>query len=536
MRRSSGKRGVIIGRRELLFGALTLPLPLLSLACTDATEAPGEGPSPFRHGIASGDPEPGAVVLWTRVTPRAEGDVEVAYAVAEDPEMSKVVTEGTFVTSSARDYTVKVDARGLAAGRTYYYRFRAEGRTSAVGRTKTAPAGPTARLRFAQVSCSSYAHGHFHVYRQLAKEADLDAVVHLGDYIYEYASGDYGDARASEPAHELLTLDDYRKRHAQYKLDPDLAAVHRQHPFIVIWDDHEIANDGYKEGAQNHTPATEGDFAARKAAAMKAYMEWMPIREQANGAIYRRLSFGDLADLVLLDTRYHGRTLQAGGTVGSAIGAPPAPDPARTLLGDDQAAWMENELVTSKAKWRLLGQQVMVGNLTLDPGKSIANLDQWHGYPESRRRLLSFIEEKKVSNLVILTGDIHSSWANEISQNPHDPLVYDPENGKPGLAVELVTPGVTSPGIPQLFLSILDDARPKNPHVRYVDGSKRGFILLDVTPERVQAAWYHLVDVADPNAPPPAFSAAWSVRSGETRLFAEPEPARAREGAAPLVS
>lgn len=525
---------VTLGRRELLFGALVLALP----AGCSSEPAIAEEPSPFRHGVASGDPLPDAVILWTRVTSEGSGDVAVTYTVAEDPELTRVVAEGSATATAARDFTVKVDAKGLAAGRTYYYRFSALGRTSATARTRTAPASDsaTARVRFAVVSCSSYGHGYFHVYRHLAKEADLDAVVHLGDYVYEYASSDYGDVRAYEPETECLTLADYRKRHALYKRDADLAAVHRQHPFIVIWDDHEIANDGYKTGAQNHTAATEGDFATRKAAAMQAYMEWMPIREQTSGDIYRKLAFGDLVDLVLLDTRYHGRTVQPGGTVGSAIGAPPAPDPARTLLGDDQATWMEAELLASKAKWRLLGQQVMVGNLILDPGKSLANLDQWHGYPESRKRLLSFVEEKKITNVVVLTGDIHSSWANEITQDPLDPAVYDPEKGKPAVMVEFVTPGVTSPGIPQLFLSILDDARPKNPHVRYVDGSKRGFVLLDVTQERVQAAWHHMIDVVDTTAAAPTFSVAWSVRAGQTRLYSEAEPAKPREGAAPVIA
>ncbi len=532
-RNTKGQSFVVIGRRDVLFGALLVSVSL-GAACTSDTPALA---SPFQHGIASGDPLPDAVILWTRLTPQDAGatEMDVAWAVAEDAAMERVVAKGDLRTNKERDFTVKVDARGLAPGRTYYYRFTALGVPSRVGRTKTAPRGPVDRLRFALVSCSSLAHGHFHGYREIAQKGDLDAVVHLGDYIYEYGSSDYGDVRPYEPANELVTLADYRTRHAQYKRDPDLAAVHRQHPFVVIWDDHEIANDGFKDGAQNHNPP-DGSWTDRKAAAMRAYMEWMPIREQEGGRIYRKLSFGDLADLVLLDTRYHGRTVQARGTVGNAIGPPPSPDPARTLLGDDQAAWMEGELQRSTAQWKLLGQQVMVANLTLDVGKSIANLDQWHGYPESRKRFMGFLRDANVKNVVVLTGDIHSSWANELADNPHDATLYDPANGKHAIAVEIVTPGITSPGIPALFLGILDEARPKNPHIRWVDGSKRGFVLLDVTRERVQAAWYHFEDVTITAPQAPTFASAWAVRAGETRLFPEERPATPREGQAPPVT
>lgn len=506
-------------RRDVLRGAalLLLPVPSGALAGCSSSDDAAE-PQVFQHGVASGDPLPDAVVLWTRVT--ADGPVDVAWEIAEDPEMTKRVGEGTFRTDAERDHTVKVDARGLQPGRTYFYRFRARGAASKVGRTRTAPSGSVSRLRFAVVSCSSFAHGYFHTYRELARQADLDAVLHLGDYIYEYGSNEYGNVREYEPANEIVSLADYRMRHAQYKRDADLQAVHRQHPFITIWDDHEVANDGYVDGAQNHSPE-EGDWATRKAAAMRAYREWMPIREQDGGRIYRAVAFGDLVDLVLLDTRYEGRTKQPGGFVG----APPTPDPTRTLLGDTQAAWLEGQLKGSTAKWRLLGQQVMVGNLIIEPGKEIANLDQWHGYPESRARLLDFLKTSGVKDVVVLTGDIHSSWANELVGDPNDPAQYDPVTGKGSVAVELVTPAVTSPGIPDIFVGLVETARPKNPHIRWVDPSKRGFIVLDVTPERVQGAWYHFQDVVAPEPIAPAVAAVWSVKAGSTRLEQDAAPA-----------
>ncbi len=522
-----------LARRDLLRGgALLLVAPAGVLSGCAKEEAPEVAPKPnaFLHGVASGDPLPDAVILWTRVTLPGEGKPVVKWELADDVTMARVVASGEVTTDAERDFTVKVDARGLAPGRTYFYRFHSGGAASPIGRTRTAPSGATPRLRLAVVSCASMAHGYFHGYRALAERLDLDAVLHLGDYIYEYANEDYGAVRSYEPPHETLSLADYRTRHGHYKLDADLQAVHRQHPFIAVWDDHEIANDAYKDGAQNHTESVEGAWVDRKAGAKRAYREWMPIREEADGHVYRKLAFGDLADLVMLDTRHWGRTKQAGG----AVGAVPDPDPSRTLLGDDQAAWMEDTLKKSTAKWKLVGQQVMLGNLILAPGQ-IANLDQWHGYPESRTRLLSFLKDSAIANVVVLTGDIHSSWANEIVTNPEDPNAYDPATSRGSLAVEFVAPGITSPGIPPQLLPLVQSARPRNPHIRWFDTTKRGFVILDVTPERVQAAWFHFeaVDKAEPTAP--TFAAAWAVPSGQTRLVEEAAAAADRPDAPPAA-
>jgi alkaline phosphatase D len=519
---------VNIGRRDLLRGAVVLtgPLAMGLGGCSSTDDTPA--PSPFQHGVASGDPLPDGVILWTRVSAgEGSGPVDADWEVAEDPEMTKRVAGGVARTDGARDFTVKVDARGLQPGKTYYYRFRALGGTSKVGRTRTAPAGATPRLRLALVACASLGHGYFHGYRAVAKLLDLDAVIHLGDYIYDYGDGEYGEVRKYEPPHEILTLADYRMRHAQYKRDPDLQEVHRQQVFITIWDDHESANDAYKDGAENHTPGEEGNWNERKAAAQRAYMEWMPIREQgSDDKIFRKLAFGDLAELILLDTRLYARTKQPGG----ALGAPPAPDKSRTLLGDEQAAWMEGALKASTAHWKLLGQQVMLGNLILDKGKQIANLDQWHGYPESRDRLLTFFRDSGVKDIVVLTGDIHSSWANEIVFDPNDTAKYDPATGKGSLAVEFVTPGITSPGIPEIFLGLIEQTRPINPQVRYIEPSHRGYVILDVTRDRVQGAWHLFDDIALPEPVNPKFSAAWSVKTGETRLNTDAQAAPSIDG------
>jgi alkaline phosphatase D len=519
---------VNIGRRDLLRGAVMLaPLVTGLGGCSSKDDEPA--PERFQHGIASGDPLPDGVILWTRVTAGdGSGPVDAEWEVFEDPELTKRVANGVAPTDADHDFCVKVDVKGLQPGKTYYYRFRALGGTSKVGRTRTAPSGATPRLRIAMVACASYAHAYFHGYRAVSRMTDLDAVIHLGDYIYEYADGDYGDLRKYEPAHEILTLADYRMRHAQYKRDPDLQEVHRQHVFITIWDDHEVANDSYKDGAENHTPGEEGDFAARKAAARHAYMEWMPIREQGSeDKIFRKLSFGDLVDLVLLDTRLYARTKQAGGV----LGPPPVADPTRTLLGDEQAAWMEGQLKSSTAHWKLIGQQVMVGNIILDKGKQLANLDQWQGYPESRDRMLTFFRDSGVKDIVVLTGDIHSSWANEIVFDPNDKTKYDPATGKGSLAVEFVTPGIGSPGLPEVFLGLIDQTRVINPHVRYIEPSHRGFVILDITPERIQGAWHLFDDVTLPEYADPKFSAAWSVKSGETRFNSDPQAASPVAGA-----
>jgi alkaline phosphatase D len=525
------KDPVQIGRRDLLRGAVVLYAPLgAGLAACSKDE--GDATEHFQHGIASGDPLPDGVILWTRVTAAGTAPVDTEWEVAEDPALAQRVASGVAVADAEHDFCVKVDVRGLAPGKTYYYRFRALGSTSKIGRTRTAPSGPTAHLRFAMVACASYAHGYFHGYRALATQLDLDAVIHLGDYIYEYGDGDYGDVRTYDPPHEILTLEDYRRRHAHYKRDPDLQEVHRQQVFVTIWDDHEVANDSYANGAENHTEGEEGAFADRKAAARHAYLEWMPVREQGSeDKIFRKLSFGDLVDLVLLDTRLYARTKQAGGV----LGPPPAPDANRTLLGDEQEAWMQGQLKSSTAHWKLLGQQVMVGNLILDKGKQLANLDQWQGYPESRDRLLTFFRDSGVKDVVVLTGDIHSSWANELVFDPNDPATYDPATGKGSVAVEMVTPGISSPGIPELFLGLIDQARVINPHVKFVEPSHRGFVILDVTPERVQGAWHLFDDITLPAPQTPRFSGAWSVKSGETRLGADPQPAPSLPTSAPAA-
>ncbi len=505
-------------RRELLHraglaGAASM-IPVLSgltLGCSSGdgngdTDGSGDGGNMgpenlFEFGVASGDPLADAVILWTALSPDADasGPISVDVELATDPEFADIVSSGAYETTADRGWTLKVDAIGLGPATTYYFRFRAQGRESAVGRTRTAPAGASTHLRFGVCSCSNYNFGYFHGYKQIATRADLDAVLHLGDYIYEYGAAEYGGFRTAAPDNEIVSLDDYRTRYAEYRRDPDLQAAHQQHPFIAVWDDHESTNNSWKGGAENHTEGAEGTWEERLAFARQAYDEWMPYREQIPGAIYRALPYGDLVDIMMLDTRIHGRDepADAAGTDWE--------DPTRTLLGDDQETWLLDQLSASSAKWKIIGQQVVMTPTFV--GGSPFNYDQWDGYAPARDRIFEHVEQNGIQNLVVLTGDIHSSWANDL---PRDQDAYDPDAKTGSVGVEFVTPGITSPGLDSNDLAPL--LMGANPNVRYLDFVLRGYIVLDVTEARVQADWYHYdaaaLETADAQ---PAYAASWQV-------------------------
>ncbi len=473
----------------------------------------------FSHGVASGDPLSDSVILWTRISPAADGAQEVFYEIALDPEFTDRVAAGTVETDASRDYTVKLDTEAMTPATTYYYRFMALGRTSPVGRTRTAPVGSWQRLRFAMCSCSNLAQGHFYAYGGMAARADLDAVIHLGDYIYEYGDGEYGDFVPLDPPHEIITLEDYRRRYAQYRSDAFLQEAHRQHPFINVWDDHESANDAYNGGAENHDD-DEGPWPDRLSVAQQAYHEWLPTREGNPGIIYRTLRFGDLLDLIMLDTRIVGRDQQSPMTDDHA-------DAERTLLGVEQEAWLEEQLTGSTATWRIIGQQVMMAPYNGPAG--ILNPDQWDGYAAARDRLLDVLESNGIGNNLVLTGDIHSSWACDI---PRDVNAYNPDTGEGSVLVEFVTPSVTSPGPGE---AITDLVYANNAHVRYGEGVKKGYVLLDVTPERIQGEWYHFDSVTIDGNVPEYFARAYAVMSGATHLVEVDAPSAPIAEAPPLA-
>ena len=518
--------------------------PMLALAHRDDEEDDDgrrRGGVRFDHGVASGDPRKHRVILWTRVTPTGTPkNVLVKYVVATDPQLRRVVERGEVRTQAARDYTVKVDADDLRPGTTYYYRFEARGVESPIGRTRTLPAGPTQRLRMAVVSCSNHAAGYFNAYRRISERADLDAVLHLGDYLYEYAANQYGSTRTPEPANEMLTLGDYRTRHAQYKRDGDSQAVHRQHPMICIWDDHEIANDSWKGGAENHTEGAEGSWPERVRVGLQAYYEWMPVRvpdPSKPRENERGFSFGDLINLTMLEERLNARSQQLPATIpvpglGNVFAQAGAfADPTRTLLGTEQEAWLAERLRRSDARWNLIGQGVMFAQLKAQGaplavgGGLFFNSDQWDGYQPARDRVYSIIKgdatNPPVNNCVILTGDIHSSWAADLSQDPNNPNTatggYNPATGEGSRAVEFVGTSVSSPGLNDPSGNTALFLRSVNPHFKYIDLNQRGYMLLDVTPARVVCEWWYVDTVASVTNIQ-TFGTAFEVVHGSNRL------------------
>ncbi|MBL3669742.1 alkaline phosphatase D family protein [Streptomyces sp. M2CJ-2] len=497
----------------------------------------------FLHGVASGDPLPDGVLLWTRVTPTPEAipgsgfgpDTEVSWTVALDKAFSTVVAKGSTRATAASDHTVKADIRGLAPATDYWFRFSAGGTDSPVARTRTAPAADAAvtGLRFGVVSCSNWEAGHFSAYRHLAARGDLDAWLHLGDYIYEYGTGEYGTrgrtVRPHAPAHEIVTLADYRVRHATYKTDPDLQALHAKAPVVAIWDDHEFANDAWSGGAGNHTEGSEGAWAARQAAARQAYFEWMPVRPALAGTTYRRLRFGRLADLSLLDLRSF-RSQQV------SLGDGEVDDPDRTLTGRAQLDWLKAGLSASDTTWRLVGTSVMISPLALGalpasllkplaelldlPREGLAlNTDQWDGYTDDRRELLAHLRTNAIGNTVFLTGDIHMAWANDVPVNAGTyPL-------SPSAATEFVVTSVTSDNLDDIVKvsegTVSSVASPliraTNRHVHWVDTDRHGYGVLDVTAERAQMDYYVLSGRTDPAATS-AWARSYRTRSGTQRV------------------
>ncbi len=499
----------------------------------------------FLHGVASGDPLPDGVLLWSRVTPEPDAmpgsgvgpTVSVQWQVATDPDFSAVVNEGAVSTGPERDHTVKVDATGLRPATTYWYRFGYAGTWSPVGRTLTAPPvdADVASLRMGVVSCSNWEAGHFAAYRRLADRGDLQLVLHLGDYLYEYRTGEFASGgtvvRPHEPAHETLSLTDYRVRHGLYKTDPQLQRLHASVPWVITWDDHEIANDTWSDGAENHDPATEGSFADRKAAARQAYAEWMPVRLTDDGRIYRRLRYGRLAELSMLDLRSY-RSQQASGDA--------VDDPARTITGDAQMEWLKSGLAESSARWKLLGNSVMISRLDLAtlPAWLLGPLgellgvpkngvvlfsDQWDGYNADRDELVGHLRQTGTGNVVFVVGDIHTSWANEVTTK---------ETGSTAAAVEFVVPSVTSDNIDDIVGAPPNSTtgaaslaiRATNPHVRWVDTDHHGFGVLDVRPDGCQMDYYFLSDRTD-EAATATWARGYSVADGSTRLQRADQPA-----------
>jgi alkaline phosphatase D len=461
---------------------------LFAISCfanlySQTSVSPVECIAPFYHGVASGDPLSDRVIIWTRITPQDFGQTLVGnYQMATDDQFQNIVASGTFTTDSTVDFTVKIDVMGLQPNTFYYYEFEHNGAYSLVGRTKTLPLGDVQNMRLACVSCANLESGYFNVYDAIANRNDVDAILMLGDYIYEYETGGFGPNgnidRIWDPAVEIVDLNEYRLRYSSYRMDYALRKLHQNFPWICIWDDHETANDAYKDGAENHQ-VNEGPWSVRKDNGKRAYFEWIPIRPKTPGnqQIYRTFELGNLAKIIMLDTRLEGREVQLNANDASFS------DTSRTLLGNTQMTWLKNELSSTTQPWKILGNQVMVGAVNLLG--SPVNTDSWDGYPAERQRLFNHLSSQNIDNTVVVTGDIHTSWALNL------------QNGNTPVGVEFVSPSVTSPGAP-INLSALITAQ--NPHIKYVELTKKGFVLVDIDTNRVQGDWYYIstIDQMDP--------------------------------------
>lgn len=546
-----------ISRRELiqksLFGFGALSLPVAFTGCNDGSDEEGsETQADFLHGVASGDPLQDKVILWTRLTPvDFSAPLKVTWEIATDDQFKQNLKTGTVQTNKTDDFTVKVDATGLQAGMTYYYRFRFGSKVSPVGQTKTLPV-TTNKVSFAVCSCSNYPAGYFYVYREMAKQ-NVDVVIHLGDYIYEYGADGYatedaaklGRTLPSDNNKEIIKLDDYRKRYALYRQDKDLQAVHQRHPFIVIWDDHELANDTWREGAENHQ-SNEGPFLERKLAALQAYFEWMPIRPVSNTDhlnIYRQFNFGSLVQLTMLDTRIIARDKQLEYTdymITSGLDAQKfqadLTDPKRTLMGYTQRDWLVDKLKQSTATWNVIGQQVLMSKMWIpaellaslaqitsggtspdtlakmnaqitelvtlklrleqgDPTLTIQekarvttlvpyNLDAWDGYYAEREFFYTKLAEFN-KKIIVLAGDTHNAWTS---------YLYSQKGEYVG--VELATSSVSSPGLEKYlsiplaqlqqfefaFTTLIDE-------LAYCNLNQRGYLMVTLDDKQVLSDW-----------------------------------------------
>lgn len=501
----------------------------------------------FAHGVASGDPGADSVVIWTRVsmgddTP-AGATANVVWETAADEAFTDMRGKGETVTGASADWTVKVLLSDLSPGSTYYYRFRVGDSYSPVGRTRTLPAGAVDRARFAVVSCSNYPFGYFNVYDLIARRDDLDAVLHLGDYIYEYSTQSYGgDAgkaldRNHVPAHEIVSLADYRSRHGQYKADPASQAMHAAHPIIPIWDDHETSNNSWKDGAENHTPETEGEWNARRRAALQAYYEWMPVREpsMAPEAFFRSFSYGDLLTIAAIETRLMARARQF--EYSEVIPELKTPqdverfkneimwDETREMLGAAQMDYIDGTVrasISAGQPWRLIANQIIMAKVTApdltphvteedivaleqqwDQARAFVqsstlglptNFDAWDGYPAARERFYDMTKAAGEDGMIVITGDTHTWWANDLTNRNGDLM-----------GVELGTHSVTSPSpYRKSFLggkgaeyALLTNRENKD--VRYLSGEDHGYIDLEITRDAARAEYVAVDNIESRN-------------------------------------
>jgi alkaline phosphatase D len=465
---------------------------------------------PFRLGVASGDPAPDGVVLWTRLAPdplntdpatpggMTPEPVSVQWEIAEDERFTRVVRRSATVARPELGHSVHAEVSGLRPGREYFYRFRAAGEISPVGRTKSAPAAGIDELRFAFVSCQQFEHGFFTAYRHLAAD-DLDVVFHVGDYIYEYGPDEFLSPTGNIRHHigpEIMTLADYRLRHAQYRTDADLQTAHAHAPWVVTWDDHEVENN-YADAISENAGEDPAVFLRRRAAGYQAYYENMPLRRTSvprgpDMQLFRRIRYANLADFHVLDTRQY-RSDQAAGD-GSDPPNPEQQDPARSLTGDDQERWLINGMTRSRARWQIIPQQVFFAQRDIAAGAAERySMDAWDGYVANRDRIMRAIAARDVENVVVLTGDVHASWACDLKADWKNP-------DSATLGVEFVGTSVTSGGNGSDIRSDTATILGQNPHIKFFNNF-RGYVRCTVTPRDIKADYRVVPTITEPDAP-----------------------------------
>ena len=499
-----------IGRRRLLIGAGAFAgLAIASQFPRRVIAQPRFSDYPFSLGVASGDPFPDSVVLWTRLAPEPLNgggmppqNVPVQWQIATNENMKHIVRRGTIMALPEFGHSVHVEVFGLEPARTYWYQFRVGNEVSPVGRTRTAP-NPRDRLncfRFAFASCQNWEQGYFAAYKHMAQE-DLDLVVHLGDYIYEGAPGETA-LRPHEGNSEPVTLEEYRNRHAQYKSDPDLQATHAAFPWTFTWDDHEVDNNWAADIPQDPEEQSREAFLARRAVAFQAYYEHMPLRDfsRPRGAdmqLYRRLTFGDLVEFNVLDTRQYRSDQPCNDTIEPRC--PAAFDPNATMTGSEQEQWLFRNLERSQSRWNILAQQVVFTQHDWTAGPETAfNVDAWDGYVAARGRILDYLAQTQPANPVVITGDTHSSWVSDLKADFNNP-------DSATVGTEFVGTSISS-GFGAS--DRIEQALPESPWVKYFNGRQRGYVVCDLNHQRWRTDYRLLPPspeegptVSDPNAP-----------------------------------
>jgi alkaline phosphatase D len=497
---SRWSRRALIGHLGAGLVATALPARLLR-----AADSPRFKKDPFALGVASGYPGPDTVVLWTRIAPfplepgggvAADAVIPVTWELATDERMRKVVQQGVYYATAEWAHSVHAEPTGLEAGRDYWYRFKAGSSHSPIGRTRTAPKADAAnaKLRVAVASCQQYEHGYYVAYRHMVDD-NLDLVVHVGDYIYEMT---WGQQRIrSHNAPEIFTLEDYRARYALYRSEKELQAAHAACPWLVTWDDHEVENDYAGNTSEEGDPP--GWFEARRAAAYHAYYEHMPLPRRAVpfGAemrLFTQRSFGQLANIVMLDSRQYRSPLACASPVRRGSGAVNCPelfDIKRSKLGELQENWLAAQMLASRARWNLFPQGTVMAYMDGQPGPGeLFSNDSWNGYPAARARFMDMLVQSRVANPVILSGDIHAFVVANQHHIPHD-------RESAVVASEFVTTSITSQASSQRGL---DSLRPENPNLLFANSEQRGYLLLDIQPERLQVDLVAMQSVTDRDA------------------------------------